>query len=83
MGADRSWVGCVGAGEGADKPELADRPLCFLHRFSRIVKSQHRHTLQSLRIGLTEVVQPIVVRSGDGGGQFWFHILPHHDAEAD
>jgi len=73
----------LGPGKDTDEAQLADRALRFLHRFVGIVQRNHPHAFETLGIGLTKIVEPVVIGARDGRGQFWLHVVAHHDTQTD
>src|SRR3954451_18906747 len=45
------------------------------------MQRQHRNTLESLGIGLAEIVQPVIVGASERRRELWFDLFAHHDAE--
>src|SRR5580765_8986261 len=47
------------------------------------MERKHRYAFQSFRIGLAEIIEPIVVSARDRRSQLRVHIVTHHDAQTD
>ena len=70
-------------GEHTDKPQLADGALRFLDSFVGIVERDHPDALQTFRVRLAEIIEPVVVGARNRRGKLGVHIVAHHNAQAD
>jgi hypothetical protein len=55
----------------------------LLYSFIGIVERDHPYALEPFRIGLAEIVKPVVVGARNRRGELGVHIVAHHNAQAD
>ena len=68
--------------EHGHETQFLHRPPGLFRGLGDVVERDHGRTLHPLGVGLTEIMEPVVVGPGHRGAELGVHVLAHHNAQA-